>query len=98
MYTCSDTTDGTLARFVEWAYRGDYPASVISKDLVQMKIKASDDADEDNASSAAAANVSENMDVDIDNHPLLAHLRLYIFSDAYFIAELKQLAYKKLTA
>ncbi|RHZ62802.1 BTB/POZ domain-containing protein [Aspergillus thermomutatus] len=98
VYTCSDTTDGTLARFVEWAYRGDYPASVISRDLVQTKIKASDDADEDDASSAAAANVSESMDVDLDNHPLLAHLRLYIFSDAYLIWELKQLAYEKLTA
>lgn len=32
-YTFSDTTDGTLARFVEWAYLGDYQASVISKDV-----------------------------------------------------------------
>ncbi|EAW25302.1 BTB/POZ domain-containing protein [Aspergillus fischeri NRRL 181] len=97
VYTCSDTTDGTLARFIEWAYLGDYQASVISKDLVQTTLKASDDADEDNASSAAA-NVSESTDVELDNHPLLAHLRLYIFSDAYLIAELKQLAYEKLTA
>ncbi|PKX92972.1 BTB/POZ domain-containing protein [Aspergillus novofumigatus IBT 16806] len=98
VYPCSDTTDGTLARFVEWTYRGDYPASVISMDLVQEKIKASDDADETDASSAAAANVSESTDVELDNHPLLAHLRLYIFSDVYLISELKQLAYEKLTA
>jgi hypothetical protein len=98
VYTCSDTTDGTLARFIEWAYRGDYPASVISMDLAQEKIKASDDADETDASSAAAANVSESTDVELDNHPLLAHLRLYIFSDVYLISELKQLAYEKLTA
>ncbi|GFF24889.1 conserved hypothetical protein [Aspergillus lentulus] len=78
VYTCSDTTDGTLARFVEWAYRGDYQASVISKDLVQTTLKASDDADEDNASSAAA-NLSESTDVELDNHPLLAHLG-FIFS------------------
>jgi hypothetical protein len=55
-------------------------------------------ADETDASSAAAANVSESTDVELDNHPLLAHLRLYIFSDVYLISELKQLAYEKLTA
>ncbi|KAF7119126.1 hypothetical protein CNMCM5793_008866 [Aspergillus hiratsukae] len=98
VYTCSDTTDGTLARFVAWAYRGDYPASVISRDLVQTKIEAPDDADEDNASSAAAASVSESMYVELDNHPFLVHLRLYIFSDVYLIMELKQLAYERLTA
>jgi hypothetical protein len=98
VYPCTDTTDGTLARFVEWAHRGDYPASVISTDLVQTKIKASDDSAEDDESSAAAANVSECTDVELDNHPLLAHLRLYIFSDVYLISELKQLAYEKLTA
>ncbi|GFF53907.1 conserved hypothetical protein [Aspergillus lentulus] len=97
VYTCSDTTDGTLARFVEWAYRGDYQASVISKDLVQTTLKASDDADEDNASSAAA-NLSESTDVELDNHPLLAHLG-FIFS-ATHTSKLNQSSWsmKKLTA
>jgi hypothetical protein len=61
-------------------------------DLVQKKIKVSDDADEADASSEAAANVSESTDVELDSHPLLAHLRLYIFSDVYLGSELKQLA------
>jgi hypothetical protein len=67
-------------------------------DLVQKKIKVSDDADEADASSEAAANVSESTDVELDSHPLLAHLRLYIFSDVYLGSELKQLAYERVTA
>jgi hypothetical protein len=67
-------------------------------DLVQKKIKVSDDADEADASSEAAANVSESTDVGLDSHPLLGHLRLYIFSDVYLGSELKQLAYERVAA
>lgn len=37
-------------------------------------------------------------EVETDNHPLLAHLRLYIFGEVYLVEDLKQIAFGKLTA
>lgn len=97
-YEFQETSDGTLARFIEWAYRGDYPDIVESEPqpiLSNPDIPSpgcTDDGDQ------VASAPDHESSLSIENHPLLAHVQLYIFSDTYGISQLKRLAFDKLTA
>ncbi|KAE8414137.1 hypothetical protein BDV36DRAFT_15235 [Aspergillus pseudocaelatus] len=83
VYTFSDTSEGTLSRFLEWAYRGDYTEPVVKrKDTASDKIK------KDHAS-----NQLESLD-----YPLMAHMALYIFSEVYIVPNLKDLVFAKIKA
>lgn len=91
-YTCKDTTDGTLACFVEWAYRADYGDELKPTKTTRAKSVSSEVGNDFSAKKMTKA------DVEMDNHPLLTHLRLYIFGDIYLVENLKQSAFGKLTA
>ena len=81
----SEVSEGTLIRFIQWAYASDYQEEVeTTKSLVLP----------DNAESVASAG-QEDSDID-ENHPLLLHGRLYVFADTYIVNDLKALALKKL--
>ncbi|KAE8324913.1 hypothetical protein BDV39DRAFT_207431 [Aspergillus sergii] len=83
VYTFADTAEETLARFLEWAYRGDYAEPVVKrKDTTSDKVK------EDAASDQ----------LDILDHPLIAHMALYIFSEVYIVPNLKKLVFAKIKA
>ncbi|KAK6813265.1 hypothetical protein RU639_010944 [Aspergillus parasiticus] len=83
VYTFSDTSEETLARFLEWAYRGDY-----TEPVVKRKDTASDKVKED-----AASDLLDSLD-----HPLIAHMALYIFSEVYIVPNLKELVFTKMKA
>ncbi|KAL4924818.1 BTB/POZ domain-containing protein [Aspergillus undulatus] len=83
-YIFSDTSEGTLARFIEWAYTGDYPAIIKTthndpSEPLKFPLKWSESY------------------VTRENHPLLSHIRLYKFCDLYTIPDLQDLAYTKTT-
>ncbi|KAL2857223.1 hypothetical protein BJY01DRAFT_231000 [Aspergillus pseudoustus] len=77
VYNFQDTSEGTLARFIEWAYTGDYPAVT---------------------SVLAALGAKPPPESTPANHPLPAHMRVYIFSTIYLIPALRSLAFDRVTA
>ncbi|KAF4244383.1 hypothetical protein CNMCM8980_010195 [Aspergillus fumigatiaffinis] len=94
IYRFDETTEGTVARFIEWAYRGDYPTVISEIEPVQKSLSPGIEADvEDKPIIAPPA-----ADLTSENHPLLVHIRLYIFSGTYLIPELQRLAFEKVTA
>ncbi|KAH1913297.1 hypothetical protein KXV48_000694, partial [Aspergillus fumigatus] len=38
IYIFDETTEGTVARFIEWAYRGDYPTVISEIEPVQKSL------------------------------------------------------------
>ncbi|GKZ98244.1 hypothetical protein AnigIFM59636_002477 [Aspergillus niger] len=95
VYVFEDVAEGTIARFIEWAYRGDYPATVSGTNIGQTPILlegTETDIDEKPENTTPETNFTS------ENHPLLIHIRLYIFSETYLVPDLQQLAYEKLTA
>ncbi|KAL5335651.1 hypothetical protein BJX70DRAFT_312971 [Aspergillus crustosus] len=88
-YTFQHTSEGTLARFIEWAYTGDYP-TIIKPTLAQERQST-------NVECAEVQNEANTCSTS-ENHPLLAHIRLYIFCGIYIIPSLQNLAFKKTTA
>ncbi|RDK41717.1 hypothetical protein M752DRAFT_253087 [Aspergillus phoenicis ATCC 13157] len=95
VYVFEDVAEGTIARFIEWAYRGDYPATISGTNIGQTPILlegTETDIDE------KPENTTPETDLTSENHPLLVHIRLYIFSETYIVPDLQQLAYKKVTA
>lgn len=94
VYAFEEVTEGTLARFVEWAYRGDYPTPIGEIQTVQAQHFP--DAVEASIDGKSTVTTPET-DFTSENHPLLVHIRLYIFSHTYLINELQQLSYEKVT-
>lgn len=97
-YTFKDTSTGTVARFVEWAYSEDYSP--------KLRVEYSNEDFSDQAGSTKVLEISSDVEriakrareaVARDNHPLLSHARMYVFSDAYLIEDLKSLSFHKLT-
>ncbi|OGM47073.1 hypothetical protein ABOM_003661 [Aspergillus bombycis] len=81
VYTFSDSSEDTLARFLEWAYRGDYAEPVV-KHL---------DKTTDQAKKAHASDQLESLD-----HPLVAHMALLIFSEKYIVPKLRDFVFAKI--
>ncbi|KAL4905561.1 hypothetical protein BDW74DRAFT_177930 [Aspergillus multicolor] len=114
VYTFQDTSEGTLARFIEWAYTGDYPAIIKATHANEPTILkaeaivngAKEDGKSDNTKSDSTDNLDINAislsapDTDLthENHPLLAHIRLYVFCSIYIIPELRSLSFTRATA
>ncbi|KAB8213028.1 hypothetical protein BDV33DRAFT_197134 [Aspergillus novoparasiticus] len=95
VYKFEEVTEGTIARFIEWAYRGDYPTTISGTNIGQTPtLPEGIETDIDKK----AANTTPETDFTSENHPLLVHIRLYIFSETYLIPDLHQLAYEKVTA
>ncbi|GMF81807.1 unnamed protein product [Aspergillus oryzae] len=95
VYKFEEVTEGTIARFIEWAYRGDYPTTISGTNIGQTPtLPEGTETDIDKK----AANTTPETDFTSENHPLLVHIRLYIFSETYLIPDLQQLAYEKVTA
>lgn len=86
VYKFEDTTEGTITRFIEWAYRGDYPDAVYNAGLITKDAKAD----------TMISNIKD--DSTGDDHPLLSHMQLYIFCEIYDITQLKELVFSKLTS
>jgi hypothetical protein len=92
IYRFDETTEGKVARFIEWAYRGDYPTMISEIEPVQKSLPHSIEADvKDKPIIAPPADFTSK------NHPLLVYIRLYIFSGTYLIPELQHLAFEKVT-
>lgn len=99
VYTFQDTSAGTLGRFIEWAYTGDYPAVLSATTSALSETKEAENAgdkieEEDGGRNRIA---TEGIDLVAENHPLLAHIQLYIFCIIYLIPDLQQLAFEKLS-
>lgn len=85
-----DEREDTIARFIEWAYTGEYPdadpssnsSSLLNSSGVEQTSSQSDDHDLEKA----------------EDPLLMAHVRLYAFADRFNIKELKQHVFDKLTA
>jgi hypothetical protein len=75
VYIFKETTEGTVTRFIEWAYRGDYPDAVYNAGLITNNEISAEDAKTD------IVNSDTNDDLTRDNHPLLSHIQLYIFCE-----------------
>ncbi|RAL06617.1 BTB/POZ domain-containing protein [Aspergillus homomorphus CBS 101889] len=95
LYEFEDVKEGTVARFIEWAYRGDYPTPIIILEPLPPSFNP-EKVDTDIEDKPTTK--TPEMDFTSENHPLLVHIRLYIFSHLYIIPELQKLAYEKVTA
>ncbi|KAH8697699.1 hypothetical protein BGW36DRAFT_296614, partial [Talaromyces proteolyticus] len=93
VYKFKETTEGTVTRFIEWAYRGDYPDPVYEAGFIEnSEVSTKESAEKDSVIS------DTDLELTRDDHPLLAHVQLYIFCDIYGIKQLKDLVFSKLTS
>lgn len=90
VFVCSDVSDETLARFVEWAYRNEY---TVDPDNMFNYVTVYDMARAGGLDVAPANSYSPKT----DDHPLFAHLMIYIFADTYMITGLKTVAFEKIS-
>lgn len=96
VYIFRDTSEGTLARFIEWAYTRDYPSVINPIAPVETSTKET----ENTKTVVKKRNTVPvaKTDFTFENHPLLAHIHLYIFGSIYLIPDLQDLAFSKMTA
>lgn len=74
---------------IHLTYTGDYPtviSAIESREPVEINTK------ETETTTTMAAT-----DFTFENHPLLAHIHLYIFCSIYLIPDLQNLAFSKMT-
>lgn len=105
LYTFQNTSEGTLARFIEWAYTADYPAIIkpteaeeptaVKPEPAQINRTKDDSMDGPDEKTLAGTNSGPNLTQ--ENHPLLSHIRLYIFCSIYVIPDLQKLAFDRAT-
>ncbi|KAL1954742.1 hypothetical protein VTO42DRAFT_742 [Malbranchea cinnamomea] len=103
VYTFKEVSEGTVMRFIEWAYTGEYPAVIDDDEPVELGSpeKPAESAkevsdDEHNPDTEEAAKRSAR--TASQNHPLLTHIRLYIFGHIFLIQKLQNQAFDKVTA
>ncbi|RDW68883.1 BTB/POZ domain-containing protein [Aspergillus mulundensis] len=113
VYTFQDTSEGTLARFIEWAYTGDYPTilkATHANEPTILKAEPSPNGTKtDGETEKTKSDSPDNLDINLislsapetdlthENHPLLAHIRLYVFCSIYIIPDLRDLAFTRVT-
>ena len=93
IYNFQDVSEGTLIRFIQWAYKSTYEEEVD----VSNGPKQSDDTRSGDGKPKTSDGGEESIDID-GNHPLLSHGRLYVFADKYLIRSLKRLALQKINS
>ena len=102
VYIFKDTSEGTLARFIEWAYTRDYPAVISAIEPVETRepVETSTKETENTETVVKEKNTVTVAETDFtfENHPLLAHIHLSIFCSIYLIPDLQDLAFSKMTA
>ncbi|KAL1954741.1 hypothetical protein VTO42DRAFT_741 [Malbranchea cinnamomea] len=84
VYKFEDTSEETLAQFIEWAYTGDYAT------IACTAADQSPERKEDEQVSLQKENVTPQA------HPFLEHVHLYLFGCIYLIPHLQDLAFRKL--
>ncbi|KAK1143320.1 hypothetical protein N8T08_006847 [Aspergillus melleus] len=89
VYTCTDTTHDTLALAVEWMYTGSYTMAA------HMPLEARTGQPVGTEQGVNPSNLSELAE-EMKSDPIIAHLRLYTFSDLYLMTDLNILAYNRL--
>lgn len=82
IYRFHDTTENTIVRFIEWAYRGDYPETVRNVS---------------SASASALQPPSADEGTTADDGPLSCHIQMYIFGHVYGISRLESMAFDRIT-
>ncbi|KAL4890987.1 hypothetical protein BDV59DRAFT_203978 [Aspergillus ambiguus] len=92
MFICTDTSEETLSRFVEWAYRGDYQ---VEADSMLNHTDFAPPYGTDTGNNISMLTATE-LASEVERHPLFSHLLLYIFGDIYLISPLKHLAFAKI--
>lgn len=98
-YTFDNTTTGTVARFVEWAHRGDYSAKLPTKYTEEDLPSCASSAEKCNKEEPTVESTAKRIQTTLvhDNHPFLSHARVYVFADTYLIVDLKKKAFERLT-
>lgn len=80
-YTFNEISHDTVARFIEWTYRGDYTED----EFTPMEVP---QLEQPNPKSPQSEPPNGEHDA-LHAHTLLCHQRVYIFSDTYLITDLK---------
>ncbi|KAL2859534.1 hypothetical protein BJX68DRAFT_252410 [Aspergillus pseudodeflectus] len=75
VYTFQDTSEGTLARFIEWAYTGDYPAIIVPAQGPGVPAKKEESNETDKRVTACFTELSKPEDLDTQL-AVIAALRL----------------------
>ncbi|RDH27535.1 hypothetical protein BDQ94DRAFT_163522 [Aspergillus welwitschiae] len=84
VYEFQEVAEGTIARFIEWAYRGDYPAIISGTNIQTPTLLESTGTDIDKK----PASTTPETDFTSENHPLVT----------YLVPNLQLLAFEKVTA
>lgn len=82
IYLFHDTSENTLVRFVEWAYRGDYPETIQNVGPTSTHVLLSSSADEG---------------ITAGDGPLNCHMQMYVFAHVYGISRLESMAFGRIT-
>ncbi|GAM43873.1 hypothetical protein TCE0_060f19039 [Talaromyces pinophilus] len=82
IYRFHDTTENTIVRFIEWAYRDDYPETVRNVSSASASVVQPPSADEGTTDG---------------DGPLSCHMQMYIFAHVYGISRLESMAYDRIT-
>ncbi|KAL2847258.1 hypothetical protein BJY01DRAFT_212779 [Aspergillus pseudoustus] len=96
IYTFQDTSAGTLGRFIEWAYTGDYSCVINATSPVRKKNEEGKSAGAKVEGEDSQTNSNEELDF-FENDSLLANIRVYIFCCIYCISDLQQLSFEKMS-
>lgn len=92
-YTFEDTSEGTLARFIEWVYTRGYADVIESTEPAEQKTKKLEDESKGEQKIMTTAQLA----LTTVNHPLLVHINLYIFSSIYMIPDFCDFVFDKIT-
>lgn len=95
IYEFKDTSEETLAYFIQWAYTGDYPPLIYAPGVGVI-----------NTSLPGCEQVNVNSESKLEcqtyngylSHPLPTHLALYIFCSIYLVRDLKSIVFQRVTA
>lgn len=83
VYRFHDISEITLARFIEWAYTGNYPEKDRNVNL---------------ESASAMKKLGDAAGTTADSSPLSCNMKMYIFGHIYGILPLQALAFDRVTA
>ncbi|KAF8459941.1 hypothetical protein BDZ91DRAFT_740635 [Kalaharituber pfeilii] len=94
--TLGDVDKETMARFVEWAYTGDYPVEETSRRRLPAGVPGLG-AGAKGGTAAGSGGASKTHDKTSAATSLLPHAKLYVLADRFNIPDLKLLSYTRLT-
>lgn len=95
-YTFKDISEEILARFIEWVHTRDIPAVLEITKPIEQKIKKTENGAE--IMGDGKKNTAAELDLTIENYPLLANIHLYIFCGIYLTTHLHNPTFDEITA